>query len=325
MSERFLIDQLDEAVEAITTRGEKAPVVDPRLADLLRIAADLRDLPRAEFKAQLKAELTRRGSMSSSKMKVEPIREGFHTITPYLTVERAERLLDFVKQAFGATETLRTTGSAGGLHAEVMIGDSMLMIGGGKGVKEMPTSLHIYMPEADAVYQRALAAGGTSLHEPVDQPYGDREAGVKDPTGNYWWIATHKKGAGYIPEGLRTVTPFLHPVGAPKLIEFLRQAFAAEEISRFQSADGVIHHATVRIGDSMMEMGEAHGEWQPMPPAIYLYVEDVDETYERAIKAGATSMLSPTDQPYGDRSAWVNDAWGNTWYIATHKGVSSQQ
>src|SRR6266550_6179310 len=152
--------------------------------------------------------------MSSPKNRVKPIREGFHTITPYLTVERAEQLVDFVKQAFGAAEMMRTTGSAGGLHAEVMLGDSMVMIGGYKGCSEMPTSLHIYVSDADAVYQRALAAGATSVHEPVDQLYGDREAGVKDPTGNYWWIATHKLGPAetYIPEGLRPVTPFLHPV-----------------------------------------------------------------------------------------------------------------
>ena len=252
---------------------------------------------------------------------VNPIPEGYHTVTPYLIVQEAEKLVDFVKQAFGATETLRTTGSAGGLHAEVMIGDSMLMIGGGKGVKEIPTSLHIYMPEADAVYLRALAAGGTSLHEPVDQPYGDREAGVKDPTGNYWWIATHKLGpAGtHVPEGLQAVTPFLHPVGAAKLIDFMKEAFAAEEISRYQSPDGMIQHATERIGNSMIEMGEAHGEAQPMPPALYMYVEDLDASYERALKAGATSLQSPTEQAYGDRTAWVKDAWDITWYLATPK------
>ena len=99
-----------------------------------------------------------------------------------------------MKQAFGGVEVFRTTGSAGGLHAEVTIGDSKLMIGGYESVEEIPTALHLYVPDADAVYQRALEAGATSLEEPVDQFYGDREAGVKDPTGNVWWIATHKLG-----------------------------------------------------------------------------------------------------------------------------------
>ena len=156
------------------------------------------------------------------------------------------------------------------------------------------------------------------MEEPVDQFYGDREAGVKDPTGNVWWIATHKLGAAetYIPEGLRPVTPFLHPIGAPALIDFMKQAFGAEEVSREQSPEGMIHHAMVRVGDSMIEMGEAHGDAQPMPPALYMYVENLEETYERALAAGASSLQPPTDQAYGDRTAWVKDAWGNLWYLA---------
>lgn len=240
----------------------------------------------------------------------------YQTITPYLTVKRAEQLVEFVKDAFGATEVFRTIGSAGGLHAEVTIGDSKLMIGGYEAVEEMPTALHLYVPDADAVYQRALDLGATSVEEPVDQFYGDREAGVKDPTGNIWWIATHKLGlpGTYIPEGLRPVTPFLHPIGAPGLIEFMKQAFAAEEISREQSPEGMIHHALVRIGDSLIEMGEAHGDAQPMPPALFVNVENLEEAYARALNAGATSLQAPTTQAYG-RTAWVKDAWNNTWYL----------
>lgn len=245
---------------------------------------------------------------------------GYHTVTPYLTVKRAEQLVEFVKQAFGATEVFRTIGSAGGLHAEVTIGESKLMIGGYEAVEEIPTALHLYVPDADAVYQRALDAGATSVEEPVDQFYGDREAGVKDPTGNIWWIATHKLGlpGTYIPEGLRPVTPFLHPIGAAGLIEFMKQAFAAAEISREQSPEGMIHHAVVRIGDSMIEMGEAHGDAQPMPPALFVNVENLEETYERALSAGATSLQAPTTQGYG-RTAWVKDAWDNTWYLTAPK------
>lgn len=239
------------------------------------------------------------------------------TITPYLTVKHAEELVDFVKQAFDARELFRTTGSAGGLHAEVMIGDSKLMIGGYESVEEKLTALHVYVPDADDVYHRALEAGATSVEEPVDQFYGDREAGVRDPSGNVWWIATHKLGPAktYIPAGLRPVTPFLHPIGAPGLIDFMKQAFAAEEISREQSPEGVVHHAVVRIGDSMIEMGEAHGDAQPMPPALFMNVANLEEAYERALRAGATSLQPPTDQAYG-RTAWVKDAWDNIWYLA---------
>ncbi len=250
---------------------------------------------------------------------VKPVREGFHTVTLYLAVQGAAQLIDFVKQAFGATETLRGTGSGGGLHAEVRIGDSMVMIGGYAGMPfdETPSAIHLYVDDADAVYERALEAGAASLQGPTDQPYGDREAGVKDPFGNLWYIATHK-GDRYIPEGLRTVTPYLHPHGAPRLIDFLKQAFGAEEAFRAQSPDGAVHHAKIRFGDSIVEMGEAHGEYQPMPTMIYLYVEDVDALYQRAVRAGATSMQAPADQPYGDRTAHVKDPFGNSWYIATH-------
>lgn len=239
-----------------------------------------------------------------------------NTITPYLTVQRAEQLVEFIKTAFDGVEIFRTIGSAGGLHAEVVIGESKLMIGGYEGVEEKPAALHLYVPDADAVYQRALAAGGTSIEEPVDQFYGDREAGVKDPTGNVWYIATHKLGPAetFIPEGLRPVTPFLQPTGASGLLDFMKQAFGAEEISRYQSPEGMIQHATVRIGDSVIEIGEAHGEAQPIPPALFMYVENLEATYEQALSAGATSLQPPMEQSYG-RTAWVQDAWGNVWYL----------
>jgi uncharacterized glyoxalase superfamily protein PhnB len=313
MANGSLIEQLDEAVEAIiATPKAPLPRVNPLIAAQLRIAAELRDLPRADFKARLKDNLTRRTSMTSTAPK--QFRAGFHTITPYLIVQEAVGLIDFVKQAFGAEELMRTTGSAGGMHAEVKIGDSIIMMGGGG--TPTPTGIHLYVEDADAVYKRAVEAGATSLAEPVDQPYGDREASVKDLCGNHWYIATHK-GAGHIPEGLRTVTPFLHPRGADQLIDFLKRAFGAEEQSRAQSPDGVIHHATVRIGDSMVEMGEAHGPWQPMPTTFYLYVDDVDAWYRRAIEAGASSKGEPADQSYGDRVGGVADPFENTWYLGT--------
>ena len=318
MSEQFLVDQLNEAVDAIISRGEPiAFTTDERiLTDLASLAIELRGLPRESFKSQLRETLRRSATMSTpgTNVKKNPI---YRTITPYLTVKRAEELVEFVKHVFDGVEVLRTTGSAGGLHAEVTIGDSKLMIGGYASVEEKLTALHIYVPDADAVYQRALQAGATSMEEPVDQFYGDREAGIKDPSGNVWWIATHKLGPArtYIPEGMRPVTPFLHPIGAPALIEFLKNAFDAEEISREESPEGVIHHATLRVGDSMIEMGEAHGDAQPMPPALFMSVDDLEESYRRALNAGATSMQAPTNQAYG-RIAWVKDAWDNIWYLA---------
>lgn len=116
---------------------------------------------------------------------------GFHTVSPYLMVQNAEGLVDFMKKVFGATETHRSIGSAGGLHIEVRIGDSMLMIGGVWEGQQYPAALYLYLDEVDAVYRRALEAGATSLSEPADQSYGDRYAGVRDAFGNTWFIATH--------------------------------------------------------------------------------------------------------------------------------------
>lgn len=126
-------------------------------------------------------------------MTAKPIREGFHTVTPYLMVREAAQLVDFVKQAFNATELFRTTGSAGGLHVEVKIGDSMVMIGGGGtwNGEPMPAAIYLYIDGVDTVYKRALQAGATSISEPADQSYGDRVGGVKDSFGNVWYISTH--------------------------------------------------------------------------------------------------------------------------------------
>jgi len=245
-------------------------------------------------------------------------REGYHAVTPYLIVKPAVELVDFVKQAFGAVESFRTTGSAGGLHCEVKIGDSMVMIGGGPTFDTRPTAIHLHVSDVDDVYARAIAAGATSLVEPSDQVYGERLAAVKDLGGNEWYIARSHDPTPV--QDLHTVAVYFHPVGAPKFIEFVEKAFGAQVVERHQSDEGFVYHSKVKIGDSIIELGEAHDQWQPMPSAIYLYVEDVDTTYKQALSAGATSALEPTDQPYGDRSAWVNDEFGNIWYLSSWLG-----
>lgn len=124
-----------------------------------------------------------------------PIREGFHTVTPYLVVSDVEKFIEFLQKAFEGTETFRATGSAGGVHVEVKIGDSIVMIGSGAGRngQSVPTILHLYVEHADDVYQKALQAGATSIAAPAEHGDGDRRGGVKDAFGNEWWIATHLK------------------------------------------------------------------------------------------------------------------------------------
>jgi len=253
---------------------------------------------------------------------VNPVREGFRTLTPYIMAKDAPALVDFVKNVFDAEEKFRATGPTGGLHCEVLLGDSMMMIGGGgpgltwRG-ESSPGAFHVYVPECDAVHKRAVQAGAEVVHEPMDQPYGERSSAVKDSAGNYWYIATRLEGS-YKREGVSDVLPSLHPLRGGPVIEFLKRAFGAEELGRFASPEGVIRHAVLKIGSSQLELGEAHGPYQPMKSMFYLYVPDCDTLYHRAIAAGATSISEPKDQPYGDRSGGVRDAFGNQWYIATH-------
>jgi PhnB protein len=122
-----------------------------------------------------------------------------------------------------------------------------------------------------------------------------------------------------IPDGYHSVTPSLMVQGVAALIDFLKQAFGADEIFRMPRPDGAIMHAEVKIGDSMIMMGEAMGEHQPMPGSIYLYVNDADAVYQHALQAGATTMMEPGDQFWGDRQAGIKDPVGNFWWIATHK------
>ena len=126
-------------------------------------------------------------------MAVKPIPEGYHTVTPYLMVEGVPKLIEFLKAAFGAREIHRTALPDGSvMHAEVQIGDSRVMMGEARGgMKPIPAMLYVYVPDVDAVYERAVRAGGTSTVKPVNQFYGDRSGAVQDASGNQWWIGTH--------------------------------------------------------------------------------------------------------------------------------------
>ena len=136
-------------------------------------------------------------------MAVKPIPDGYHSVTPYLVVEGVVKLIDFVKQAFGATEIERMAAPDGRImHAEVKIGDSIIMMAESSAQwNPMPGFLYLYVPDTDAVYRQALTSGATSIMEPADQFYGDRNAGVKDFCSNIWWIATRKENVS--PEELQ--------------------------------------------------------------------------------------------------------------------------
>ena len=126
-------------------------------------------------------------------MPVNPIPVGYRTVTPYMTVRGLRQLLEFVGKAFDAIIVGSTQGPDGTIwHAAFRIGDSMLM--GGEACEKwpaMPTALYLYVLDVDATFKQALAAGAESIREPADQFYGDRNCGVKDTCGNFWWIGTH--------------------------------------------------------------------------------------------------------------------------------------
>lgn len=121
-----------------------------------------------------------------------PVPEGYATVIPYLVVPDGEGLITFMKNAFGATLNSRSDTPEGRLmHAEIALGDSRIMLG--ESSEEWPPTramIHLYLPDVDGVYRRAIAAGATSLREPETMFHGDRSGGVQDPSGTQWWIAT---------------------------------------------------------------------------------------------------------------------------------------
>ena len=121
-----------------------------------------------------------------------------------------------------------------------------------------------------------------------------------------------------IPDEYHTITPYLTVESLPRSVEFMQAVFDGEQKEAVPDAEGVVRHAEVRIGDSTVMIGQARDDWKPNPGALYVYVEDTDATYQRALAAGATSIMPPAKQFYGDINAGVKDPSGTTWWIATH-------
>ncbi len=136
-------------------------------------------------------------------MAVQPVPEGYHTVTPYLVMRDASRAIDFYKKAFGATELVRMGGPDGKIgHAEIKIGDSMIMLAdehpdmgyrGPQAYGGTPVSMVLYVPDVDSLFRQAIAAGAKELRPLKDQFYGDRSGTLEDPFGHVWTIGTHKE------------------------------------------------------------------------------------------------------------------------------------
>ena len=353
---RQAIEKLDQAVtQLLAAPKAKLHTEDPELLPLLRVAAELRQLPREDFKARLKSDLQRKSPVATMTETAASVRT---VASPRMTFKDVAKAIEFYKSAFGAKETFRFEIGKGIAHAEIRIGDSVVMLAeewpeGGRYSPETtgnsPVAMTIQVPDVDAFAGRAIAAGAKLQRPIADQFYGRRDANLVDPFGYPWSVFTvtedmsveemhrrframtggekRKPAVDPIPKGYSTLTTYLVAQDADGLITFLTKAFGAEETFRSGPGSEGGLHAEVRIGDSMLMVGGggAGMEWRgtPMPSAFHIYVRDCDATYARALEAGATSIDKPADQSYGERSATVQDAAGNSWYIATYKGESA--
>ncbi len=330
MPKRPLSEQVDEAVQAMLVSLQPRPEEKPdrNLPALTAVARELRLLPRAEFRATLKSNLQRRAPMneavgvSRAEESAKFRRPNFPNIAPYFLVKDAPKFIDFLVAAFAGTERIRVPRPDGTImHGEVAIGNSVIEMGDAN--EQYPAramTTHLYVPDADATYAQALRAGATGVYAPTDEhPSGDRWGEATDPFGNTWYIATRKSQVS-APEGFLTVQPYLHVRHAHELIPFVEAAFGARTTGLHKSPDGLVRHATIGIAGATLELDEADGGVAATESYLHVYVPDTDAAYERALRAGATSIETPRNAPYGDRAAGVKDPFGNSWFIATYLG-----
>jgi uncharacterized glyoxalase superfamily protein PhnB len=334
MPKRSLIEQLENAVQTMLTRPDNRVVgpredFDPSVAALLGIARDLRGLPREDFKVRLRTNLERSLQMenaakqaisSAASKQADTMPSGYHTIAPYIIVPRAGEFIEFLTNAFAGTERFRVGREPGSeliMHAEVAIGNSIVELAdANEQIPAAPMAIHLYFDDADSFFARAIEAGATSIYEVGDHVSGDRQGAVRDAFGNLWYIAMIK-GWTPGPEGVPSVQPYLHLHDSEKMIPFLENAFGGVVTGHVPlSPEGHVLHATIQIGDSTLELDEAHGEFQPMPCHLHLHVDDADALHARALRAGAILIDAPSNKPYG-RSGGVKDPFGNSWYMTS--------
>ncbi|MBV8898364.1 MAG: hypothetical protein JO051_17740 [Acidobacteriaceae bacterium] len=262
---------------------------------------------------------------ASSSTTVKPTRfrrDDFPNIAPSFFVNNAPNFIDFLIAAFDGTERIRVPRPDGSIqYAEVAVGNSVIELAdASQEYPQRSMTTHLYVPDADATYGNALAAGAMGVYAPTDEhPSGDRWGEAKDSFGNTWYIATRK---GPVPgaEGFLTVQPYLHLSGAHNMIPFVEAAFGAHATGLHKSPGGKVLHATIEMYGATFEIDEAHGELQPTPSYLHVYVPDTDALYAQAISAGAKGVKAPYTAHYGDRAAIIADPFGNTWFLATYIG-----
>jgi PhnB protein len=329
MPKRSPAEQLDVAISALLSAAQPIPdaSLSPSIARLVSLVRPLRALPRPDFKAALRSDLQRRTSMNEAATRSpQPVkstqfrRPNFPNISPYFLANGAPQFIDFLVAAFAGTERMRVPRPDGSImHAEVVIGNSVIELGdANEQYPQRPMTTHLYVPDADGTYARALAAGATPVFAPTDDhPSGDLWGEAKDPFGNTWYIATRRSAAPGA-EGFLTVQPYLHLQDAHNMIPFAEAAFDAKATGVHKSPDGIVRHATIEIAGATFEIDEAQGASDVTQSYLHVYVPDTDAVYAQALAAGATPVTPPSNAPYGDRAATVKDPFGNIWFVATY-------
>ena len=249
-----------------------------------------------------------------------PVPAGFHSLTPYLILDHVDRFLEFVGAGLNATEKFLMRDGQGVIrHGELQLAGSILEFAqANPDWPAMPGGLHFYVKDVDAAYGQAIRAGATSLYPPASRDYGDREAGIRDVSGNIWFLATHTAGDSHIPQNLRDLNTYFAVKDASAFVAFLEALFNTTAVQKDAAQDGNILHAKVQIGDTVVEVGEGRPPYGPRAVAHHHYSTDCDAVFARGLAAGCRQIQPMRDEFYGDRAGSLLDAWGNHWYIATH-------
>jgi uncharacterized glyoxalase superfamily protein PhnB len=268
-------------------------------------------------------------------------------IIPGLRYRNAPAAIEWLCRAFGFEKNMVVPGAGNTVaHAQLTFGNGMVMLGSvtknefgsmikqpdevGGAETQSPCVL-VQEQDMEPHYQRAKAAGAEIVMPLEHKEYGGSGYACKDLEGHLWYFGSYNPwedgaaGAGsaakadvkHVRNGFGAVRPYVH--GNVDLESFVKQVFDAQVLERTEFDHGGAH-LEVQIGDGVLvlEVGD-----RPMPSAkpgsIYVYVPDVDATYAKALKAGATSAAAPEDKSYEERGAGVKDRFGNTWWIATYR------
>jgi PhnB protein len=237
-------------------------------------------------------------------------------------VSDVEKQMQFLQTVFGASvkENMKSPDGIT-LHGEVLIGNVVLLIGlQTKELPAQPSMNYVYVENVHQPYANAMGAGAESITQPTDRFYGVSEAGFKDMQGNTWWSAHFLINESDNMYGYSAVCPYLVVSNVAKQAEFLQTVFNATVKDMAKQPDGEVVQTEMIIGDTVLIISKSSEALAAQPGMNYVYVNDVDDTFKRAIMAGAASIAEPEEKFYGAKEGGFKDSEGNTWWVAQFKG-----